>query len=64
MRSNNDLSILVDKYLNQKKNKKIFYDKDNQLNLFDAKILINIIKNNLFVLSKKRKKKSYYRNFS
>jgi len=56
MKSNNDLSILVDKYLNQKKNKKIFYDKDNQLNLFDAKILINIIKNNLFVLSKKRKK--------
>ena len=38
-----------------KKKKKIFYDKDNQLNLFDAKILINILKI-IYLCSKKRKK--------
>ena len=30
MKSNNDISNLVDKYINQKKNKIILYDKKNK----------------------------------
>jgi D-alanine--poly(phosphoribitol) ligase subunit 1 len=56
MKSNNDLSFLIDKYLDQKKNKKIFFDKINQFNIFKVRTIINNIKKNLFKLSKKRNK--------
>ena len=56
MKSNNDLSFLIDKYLDQKKNKKIFFDRINRFNIFKVRTIINNLKKNLFNLSKKRNK--------
>ena len=52
MKSNNDISNLVDKYINQKKNKIILYDKKNK---FDGPKVKNILSNfqkNLIRLTK------------
>ena len=53
MKSNNDISNLVDKYINQKKNKIILYDKKNQ---FDGPKVQNILSNlkNLIRLTKNK----------
>ncbi len=55
-KTNNDLSNLVDSYLDRNKNKKIFYDKTNQFNIEKVKNIINNITKNLYKLSKKKKK--------
>jgi len=58
-KTNNDLSNLVDSYLDRNKNKKIFYDKTNQFNIEKVKNIINNITKNLYKLSKKNKTGSF-----
>ena len=54
MKSNNDISDLVDKYVNQKKNKTILYDKINQFDGPKVKNIINNFQKNLIKLTKNK----------
>lgn len=54
MKSNNDISNLIDKYINQKKNKIILYDKINKLKGPKVKKIIRNFQNNLLSLTKSK----------
>ena len=56
MKNNNYLAILINRYLDQPKNKKIFSDKNCQLDIEQVKNHINHFSKNLYKLSKKKKK--------
>lgn len=60
MKTNNDLSKLIDNYLRKNKNKTVFFDNLKQLSGFQTQKIIDNFVKNLFKLSLKKKKKSSY----
>jgi acyl-coenzyme A synthetase/AMP-(fatty) acid ligase len=57
MKTNNDLSKLIDNYLRKNKNKTVFFDNLKQLSGFQTQKIIDNFVKNLFKLSLKKKKK-------
>lgn len=60
MKTNNDLSKLIDNYLRKNKNKTVFFDNLKQLSGFQTQKIIDNFVKNLFKLSLKKKKKFSY----
>lgn len=56
MKTNNDLSKLIDNYLRKNKNKTVFFDNLKQLSGFQTQKIIDNFVKNLFKLSLKKKK--------
>ncbi len=56
MKNNNDLAKLINKYLKQSKKKKIFLDKEKELNAEEIRKYTNNLASNLYHLSLRKKK--------